>query len=334
MVIALSIIALIFFILALILTKKDKTNFIIGIFYEITIILLLMAMYMLYANADIKTTVEFFVRNIMRYVTYIIAVLFIYNGIYNTIYDKITANKVKKSNITDLFSLLAGITLIMINVLASNKNKIIFIITDLLLFYMDTMFIGYIISFIVYNILNKITDYNILIVLGCGLADGIRPTRTMKNRLNKAIKIYNLNKENDIKIIVSGGKGSNEKISEAEAMKKYLVENGIDINKIILEDKSTNTYENLKFSKEQMKKNNLLDKQKIAFVTSDFHVYRTAIYAKQLELKADGIGSKSLIYYYPNAFIREFAAIFVKYKYGILYYIPIFITLLTILLKK
>lgn len=154
------------------------------------------------------------------------------------------------------------------------------------------------------------------------------------NRLNKAIEIYNRNKGKNPYIIVSGGKGSNEKISEAEAMKRYLIDNGVEENKIVLEDKSTTTYENLKYSKKKIEEYDSLKSNKIAFITSDFHIYRTAIFAKELQLEVDGIGSKTLYYYYPNSFIREFAAILVRYKYGILYYIPIAIIFSLVLLTK
>lgn len=323
------LLALIFFILALVLTKKDRTKFLIGIFYTITIILASMALYMLYSNESLVDSIELLIRKVMKYVTYFIAILFIYNGIYNTF----APQKIRRNNITDLFSFLSGITLIMANILTNGRNGIIYIIVDILLFYLDIMFISYVIMSILYKITTKKTEYDILIVLGAGLIEGIRPSKTLANRLNKAIEVYKSSSKSSY-IVVSGGKGTDEKISEAEAMKQYLIEHEIEENKIIIEDKSNNTYENLKYSKEKIKEKFKEANLKIAFVSSNFHIYRVSIFARQLNITADGIGAKTLYYYYPNSFIREFAAITVKYKFGTLIYLVFAIFFLVILLTK
>ena len=69
-------------------------------------------------------------------------------------------------------------------------------------------------------------------------------SKLLANRIDKAIKIYNKSKRKPV-IIPSGGQGGDETISEAEAMKQYLLEHGIPEEHIILEDKSKNTMENL-----------------------------------------------------------------------------------------
>lgn len=91
-------------------------------------------------------------------------------------------------------------------------------------------------------------------------------------------------------------------------MSRYLTARGVPQDSILLEDHSTTTLENLLFAK------HLLDAQglgtyRCAFVTSDYHVFRTALYASKVGLKGDGIGSKTTGYYFPTAFIREFIAI-------------------------
>ena len=83
-------------------------------------------------------------------------------------------------------------------------------------------------------------DEDAVIVLGAGLR-GDRPSTTLKGRLNAA---YEYHLENpDALIIVSGGQGHDEDITEAEAMKKYLVALGIPDDRIVKEEKSTSTYE-------------------------------------------------------------------------------------------
>ena len=119
------------------------------------------------------------------------------------------------------------------------------------------------------------------------------------------------------KFIPSGGKGADESISEAEAMKRYLLEQGIPEDDIILEDKSTTTLENLKFSK------NIIDSREgrkyTALVTSNYHVYRALRYCRRVGLKCKGIGSHVAFYYWPSALIREFIAVHTEKKHAILF---------------
>ncbi|MCU9810564.1 YdcF family protein [Paraclostridium sp. AKS81] len=91
-----------------------------------------------------------------------------------------------------------------------------------------------------------------MIVLGASVKN-TTPSLTLRGRLDKAIQYLDESKD-DCYIVVSGGKGSDEKLSEAKAMENYLVEHGVNKDKIILEDKSTNTYENFKYSKEKIEK--------------------------------------------------------------------------------
>lgn len=108
------------------------------------------------------------------------------------------------------------------------------------------------------------SDIKYAVILGAGL-NGDQISERLKIRLDTALLYL---KENHIPIIVSGGQGEDELISEAEAMKRYLIDNGIESDRILLEDKSTSTYENLLFSKNTMK----LENPKIALVTSDYHM--------------------------------------------------------------
>lgn len=162
-----------------------------------------------------------------------------------------------------------------------------------------------------YLILPRKKDYDYVIVHGAGLLDGYRVSPLLKGRLNKGLKAY-YSANKPCKIIVSGGQGSDETISEAEAMKGYLLSQFVPEEDILLEDKSTTTYENLKYAKVLM--DDLSTKYTCVFVTSDYHVFRTGIYAKKLGLSALGLGSKTASYFRPNAMIREYIAIIVKHK--------------------
>ena len=113
-------------------------------------------------------------------------------------------------------------------------------------------------------------------------------------------------------IIPSGGKGPDETISEAAAMKQYLLDKGIPEDKILPEDQSTTTRENLIFSKK------IIDSRpggkRTALVTSNYHVYRCLVLAKSLKIKWLGIGAHVAPYYWPSAVLREFAAVYLNKK--------------------
>ena len=94
---------------------------------------------------------------------------------------------------------------------------------------------------------------------------------------------------------------------------------------IIKEDKSRNTLENFKFSNEKLKE--LKIHQNIAFVSNNFHILRAKIYSSKFKIKAKGEGSKTLWYYFPEAFINEYLAIIVLYKITLIIYIILAIIL-------
>ena len=104
----------------------------------------------------------------------------------------------------------------------------------------------------------------------------------------------------------SGGRGSDEVISESLAIKNYLIEKGIKENQIIIEDKSTNTIENMKFSKAKI--DELKKDAKISFSTTNYHVFRSGVIANNQGIECEGMGSKTKWYFYTNALIREFIA--------------------------
>lgn len=151
-----------------------------------------------------------------------------------------------------------------------------------------------------------------MIVLGAGLKGDII-TQPLAARLDKAFE-YLTNNNNTI-VVVSGGQGPEETVTEASAMKRYLISRGINSERIIEEDKATSTYENFKFSKEKL--DNILSNNNysVVFATTDFHVFRAKMVAHDAGLDAEATGAKSLYYMIPNFYLREYLAIF---KYLIL----------------
>ena len=144
---------------------------------------------------------------------------------------------------------------------------------------------------------NHNLDY--IIVLGAQVReDG--PSVVLRYRLDTAISYLNEN-PNTI-CIVSGGQGFNEPFSEAEGMADYLIENGIEKSRILLEDESTNTLENIRNSKALMDSSY----NGVGIVTNNFHVFRAVQLAKAQGLEnVCGIAADSSKIYLPNNVLRE-----------------------------
>ncbi len=174
----------------------------------------------------------------------------------------------------------------------------------------------------------KKKHYDFIIIHGAGLLGGEKVTPLLKRRIDKAVEAYHKSKNSNIKIIASGGQGADEKISEAQAIYNYILEE-TDVSKesVLLEDKSRTTYENLLFSKEIGEQ--LVENPCFLFVTNDYHVFRTSTYARKLNMKGDGLGCRTAGYYIPSAFIREYVALCVKMKWLFLaFYVPILVIIL------
>ena len=176
-----------------------------------------------------------------------------------------------------------------------------------------------VLCFVLYSVFIQLMphrmNFRYVIIHGCGLSGGEKMTRLLSNRVDKAIEIYNKCRVKPV-IIPSGGQGPDEKLSEAQAMKNYLLSNGIPEKHIVLEDRSATTRENLANSKE------IIDARggarRIALVSSNYHVYRCLRLAREVGLKCTGIGAKVAFYFWPSTLIREFIAIFLTKRFLIL----------------
>jgi uncharacterized SAM-binding protein YcdF (DUF218 family) len=167
-----------------------------------------------------------------------------------------------------------------------------------------------------------------VVVLGSGLKGGRRVTPLLAGRLERGRRVFETLATRGAAeggaaegaaegaagpvLIVSGGKGSDEQVSEADAMARYLTERGFPAGRLAREDRSRTTEENLIFSKA------IMDRSRpgatCVIVTSNFHVFRTAIIARRLGVNGQVTGSPTAGYYWPSAILREFAAVFLSYK--------------------
>ncbi|GHF62341.1 uncharacterized SAM-binding protein YcdF (DUF218 family) [Amycolatopsis bartoniae] len=215
-------------------------------------------------------------------------------------------------SLANLLSLLAGLALAATAVLAvatgpstnpwvnAPVGSIVFVVA-----YAAFLFGCFLLYSLVYGRVRRHRGFTAIIVLGAGLAND-KVTPLLASRLDRAVRIYR--REGGPVIVVSGGQGPGETITEAAAMRDYLISRGIPTDRIVEEDKATTTEENLRFSAAL-----LGNGPKIA-VTSNYHVFRTAVTARRLGLRLDVAGAPTAAYFLPSAFLREFAALVVHYR--------------------
>jgi uncharacterized SAM-binding protein YcdF (DUF218 family) len=166
---------------------------------------------------------------------------------------------------------------------------------------------GFYVGFLHYKIIEhskmdvpENVDY--IIILGARVK-GTVPSLALKYRIDHAAMYLKENPETIA--IASGGKGPGEDISEAESIKRELVGHGIDESRIILEDKSTDTYENIRYSKEFIPEN----AESGLVVTNDFHIFRAKMIAENEDLQIDGLPAKTPIQAVVKSYLREYLAL-------------------------
>lgn len=143
-----------------------------------------------------------------------------------------------------------------------------------------------------------------LVILGCGLLDKNRISPLLMKRLDIAYQLY---QNKTYKIIVSGGKGKDEEMSEASVMKRYLINKGVNEKDILCEEISKNTKENLYYSKEIIGRSFIV-------ITSDYHALRVYLLSLLIHLDVCIATSKTIYYYKIYAMIREYIAICFLFK--------------------
>lgn len=311
------LISIFLLILGGILFLVEKRNLYTGIILANGLVLLI------FYIMDIISVKSNIARTLILIFIYGLIPLTIILGGFGLLFNgKVMRNK-EGRKLANQLSLIIGIDILVITVLSallisysSYMNTYLIVgFTEIIVIsaYLGFLFVSYLGYSYIYQKLSIKGDLNYIVVLGSGLiGDKVPPL--LKSRLDKSIEVYKTQKEkgNNTKIIVSGGQGSDELISEASAMGKYLLSQNINESDIILEDKSSTTYENMRFSKLIMDKGN---EYTCAFVTNNYHVFRASIFARKARLKAHGIGSPTAFYFLPSALIREFIAILVIYKW-------------------
>lgn len=148
------------------------------------------------------------------------------------------------------------------------------------------------------------------IVLGAKVKKGNIPSLSLQYRLDAALAYAK--EYTHVKLVLSGGQGHDEDIEEAVVMRDFLLENGIDESRLILENKSTSTYENLLFSQELLPSN--IDS--VTLITSDYHLQRAKILASKLGWESDVVAAKTPKVVELKVRTRERAALLKAYILG------------------
>ncbi len=259
------------------------------------------------------------------------AVLLLFTGVFIILaisfYSAVNLLRKEGRSKANLLSLLVGIGILLWLVLGmvSFKNveiddvlSVIMLVVNTILLYLLLVFSNFILSYFIYGIYRPLLRQDYIIVLGSGLMGGNRVTPLLAGRIDRTLKVYRRQADKKKKppmLIMSGGKGGDEQIAEGEAMKRYALEQGIPEDRILVEDQSENTYENMLFSRQLIESREADMKHlHILFSTSNYHVFRAGIYARKAELKAQGIGAKTKFYFWYNALLREYVAILAMHK--------------------
>lgn len=197
--------------------------------------------------------------------------------------------------------------------------------------YFECMMLGTIVASLLAARYEPKKDKDYIIVLGCAIRKDGTPTPLLRGRLDRALAFAGAQQAETGKLpifVLSGGKGADECISEAECMRRYLLTQGVPAEQMLLEDRSTDTGENMAFSKQL-----ILDRirpgqepprgywptldapeARIAFSTTNYHVFRSGLKARRVKLRAQGMGCKSKWYFWPNASVREFVGLLTQHR--------------------
>ncbi|WP_438725767.1 YdcF family protein [Enterococcus sp. AZ128] len=252
-------------------------------------------------------------------VLFLLTILFgLYAAIIFLIGNSFIVLRHESRKLPNLLTLILGLAIIALVALQAlgpkilpNWSVILLSIPTTIAMYFFVVFWNFLSISVLYQFNQPKYNQDYIIVLGAGLIGGEKVTPLLAKRIDRAIQFYHKQSEETLsppQLLMSGGQGPDEKVSESQAMREYALEQGIPSEDILMESQSTNTLENMRFSKEIMERERPSGYQAI-FTSNNYHIFRAGMYAEEVGLKIDGIGSKTARYYLPNAFLREFIAV-------------------------
>ncbi|BBM17113.1 hypothetical protein G15_0754 [Enterococcus avium] len=252
-------------------------------------------------------------------ILFLVTILFgLYAAIIFLIGNSFIVLRHESRKLPNLLTLILGLAIIALIILQSfgpkilpNWSVILLSIPTTIAVYFFIVFWNFLSISLLYQFNHPKYNQDFIIVLGAGLINGEKVTPLLAKRIDRAIQFYRKQSEETLsppQLLMSGGQGPDEKVPESQAMREYALEQGIPAEDILMEAQSTNTLENMRFSKEIMEREKPSGYHAI-FTSNNYHIFRAGMYAEDVGLKIDGIGSKTARYYLPNAFLREFIAV-------------------------
>ncbi|MFB6810653.1 YdcF family protein [Streptomyces sp. NPDC056387] len=185
----------------------------------------------------------------------------------------------------------------------------------LLVGYVSFLFLCFLAYAFLYARITVRGDVDYVVVLGSGLICGERVSPLLASRLEKGRQIHAAQAARGGRVpllLVSGGQGTDEKLSEARAMADWLIARGFPEEGIRLEDRSRTTRENLAFSRTIMAEAG--PGYRCVVVTNNFHAFRAAMTARRAGVNGQVLGSPTATYFWPSATLREFVAVFWEHR--------------------
>ena len=143
-------------------------------------------------------------------------------------------------------------------------------------------------------------DYEYILVLGAKVTNNT-PSLMLRDRLDKALEIYN--KNNNIKIIVSGDSQDPTIYDEVSVMYNYLIKNNVNKDNIIKDNYGISTYDSI------VRMKDIIKDKKVIIVTQKYHLYRSIFVAREYNIDSIGISAKEVNYFgKTNREVREILA--------------------------
>ncbi|MBF4577201.1 YdcF family protein [Frondihabitans sp. VKM Ac-2883] len=232
----------------------------------------------------------------------------------------ITMLRLEGRSLGNLLSLVVGVAIFAMPVVAvallsvgSRVTGSLLVFLSLVGLYFGVAFVSFTVYSVVYGLKRKKGRPAAIVVLGSGLIGGKVPP-LLRSRLDRALRLYRSEREagRHPVLIPSGGQGADEPRPEGVAMAEYLIEQGASPDDVHAETQSRNTRENLLLSRAVQER---IDRPgAVTVVTNEYHVLRTAFLARSIGSDAQVIGSRTATYYVPSAFLREFIAVMVEHR--------------------
>ncbi|WP_431710685.1 YdcF family protein [Glutamicibacter uratoxydans] len=229
------------------------------------------------------------------------------------IYNGILMWRREGRRIANLLSLFCGVLVLLLPVLAVLlvRTQHWFGLATAFILFMGTIFTAMIFVMVllyawVYARFTVRGTPQAVVVLGARTIKG-QITPLLRSRLDRGIELFRSRDSQDVWMVPTGGQGPDEIEPEGETMARYLLEQGIDESRILIEDQARDTDENLLFSQRLLEQQG--QKTRMWIVTNDYHSLRAGLASHRLGLDAASFGAKTARYYRPSAFLREFIAI-------------------------